>query len=311
MSKTALFFPGQGSQYVGMAKELLENFDYVSAVFEEASEAIGIDLRKISLEGPDIELNLTANTQPAVLTASMAAMKVLESETGIAGDILAGHSLGEYTALVHSGVIPFRDAVRIVRKRGQLMQAAVPEGKGAMAAILGMESDAVAGLCKDASEGEIVSPANFNSPGQIVIAGQRGAVERATVLAKERGAKRAIILPVSVPSHCKLMEGAGKSLRKELEALKMGLFSLPVISNVEASAYPSVDAVADLLVRQLSSPVRWDDSVRQLKKEGVSLAIEVGPGKVLSGLAKRIDRDIKTLNIEDMASLKNIEAANV
>jgi len=311
MSKTALIFPGQGSQYVGMAKELLENFSYVGAVFEEASDATGLDLKKMSVDGPDTELNKTANTQPAILTASMAAMKVLNKETGIAGDILAGHSLGEYTALVHSGVIPFREAVRIVRKRGQLMQDAVPEGQGAMAAILGMDSDSVAGLCRDAAEGEVVSPANFNSPGQIVIAGQRAAVERATVLAKERGAKRAILLPVSVPSHCKLMEGAGKLLQKELEAISMGDFSLPVISNVEACAYPSVDAVAGLLVRQLSSPVRWDDSVRQLKKEGVTLAIEIGPGKVLSGLTKRIDRDIKTLNIEDMASLKNIEEANI
>ncbi len=190
------------------------------------------------------------------------------------------------------------------------MQDAVPEGQGAMAAILGRESDAVAQLCADAAEGEVVSPANFNSPGQIVIAGQRSAVERAAELAKERGAKRAILLPVSVPSHCKLMESAGKSLRTELEALSMGNFSLPVISNVEASVYPSIDAVQDLLVRQLSSPVRWDDSVRQLKKEGVSLAIEVGPGRVLSGLVKRIDRDIKTLNIEDAASLKKIEAEN-
>lgn len=311
MSKTALIFPGQGSQYTGMAKELLENFGYVSAVFEEASDAIGIDLKKVSIDGPDTELNKTANTQPAILTASMAAMKVLYNETGIGGDILAGHSLGEYTALVHSGVLPFKEVVNIVRKRGEFMQDAVPEGKGAMAAILGMDSAAVAELCKDAAEGEIVSPANFNSPGQIVIAGDHKAVERATVLAKERGAKRAILLPVSVPSHCKLMESAGKSLLKELKKLSMGDFSLPVISNVEASKYPSVDAVTDLLVRQLSSPVRWDDSVRQLKKEGVSLAIEVGPGKVLCGLVKRIDRDIKTFNIEDIASLKKIEAENL
>ena len=310
MSKTALIFPGQGSQYVGMAKDLLENFSYVSAVFEEASDTIGIDLKRLSVDDPDAELNKTANTQPAILTASIAALKVLNSETSIKGDILAGHSLGEYTALVHSGVMPFTEAVRIVRKRGEFMQDAVPEGQGAMAAILGMESDAVAKLCDDSAEGEVVSPANFNSPGQIVIAGQRSAVERAAELAKERGAKRAILLPVSVPSHCKLMESAGKSLRAELEALSMGNFSLPVISNVEASVYPSVGAVQDLLVRQLSSPVRWDDSVRQLKKEGVSLAIEVGPGRVLSGLVKRIDRDIKTLNIEDAASLKKIEAEN-
>ncbi|MBE9536982.1 MAG: ACP S-malonyltransferase [Proteobacteria bacterium] len=311
MSKTALIFPGQGSQYVGMAKDLLENFSYVSAVFEEASDSIGIDLKRLSTCGPDTELNKTANTQPAILTASIAAIKVLDEETGIKGDILAGHSLGEYTALVHSGVIPFTKAVQIVRKRGEFMQDAVPEGHGAMAAILGMESDAVAELCSDAAEGEILSAANFNSPGQIVIAGQRSAVERAAELAKERGAKRAILLPVSVPSHCKLMESAAKSLRTEIEALNMGDFKIPVISNVEASAYPSTDAVADLLVRQLSSPVKWDDSVRQLKKEGVSLAIEVGPGKVLSGLVKRIDRDIKILNIEDAASLKKIEAENL
>ena len=307
MSKTALIFPGQGSQYVGMGKDLFLNFNKAKEIFEEASDAISLDLRKLAFEGPEDKLNLTANTQPAILTTSMAALHVLTEETGLRGDILAGHSLGEYTALVHSGVLPFTEALRIVKRRGELMQEAVPEGKGAMAAILGMKKDEVASICADASGEEIVSPANFNSPGQIVISGHRDAVTKATELAKERGAKRAILLPVSVPSHCSLMEEAGEALRADLENLSMGDLGIGVISNVEASPYPNTDSVIDLLVRQLSSPVKWDDSIIELREFGVEKAIEVGPGKVLSGLVKRIDKEIKTMNIEDASSLKKIQ----
>ena len=307
MSKTAFIFPGQGSQYVGMGKDLFLNFNKAKEIFEEASDAVGLDLKKLAFEGPDDKLNLTANTQPAILTTSMAALHVLTEETGLRGDMLAGHSLGEYTALVHSGVLHFTEAVRIVKRRGELMQKAVPKGKGAMAAILGMEKGEVAGICADASGDNIVSPANFNSPGQIVISGHREAVTKATELAKERGAKRAILLPVSVPSHCSLMEEAGEAFRTDLDNLSIGDFGIDVISNVEAAPYPDTDSVIDLLVRQLSSPVKWDKSIIKLRELGVENIIEVGPGKVLSGLVKRIDKEIKTINIEDVSSLKKIQ----
>lgn len=307
MSKTAFLFPGQGSQYVGMGKDLCENFVVAREVFEEASDAISLDLKRMSFDGPDDVLNMTANTQPAILTTSIAALKVLESEAGSKADFLAGHSLGEYTALVYGGVFGFSDAVRIVRRRGELMQEAVPAGTGAMAAILGMEKEDVESICSEASAVDMVSPANFNSPGQIVVAGSRGGVEAAVEIAKEKGAKRAILLPVSVPSHCSLMEGAGESLRADLEGLSRGEFSIPVVSNVEAKPYPSVDSVVGILVRQLSSPVKWDESVLYLAEMGVESVIEVGPGKVLSGLVKRIKRDVNILNIEDTASLKKIQ----
>ncbi|MBE9504721.1 MAG: ACP S-malonyltransferase [Proteobacteria bacterium] len=307
MSKTAFIFPGQGSQYVGMGKDLFLNFNKAKEIFEEASDAVSLDLRKLAFEGPEDKLNLTANTQPAILTTSIAALHVLTEETGLRADILAGHSLGEYTALVHSGVLSFTEAVKIVKRRGELMQEAVPEGQGAMAAILGMEKDEVASICADVSGEDIASPANFNSPGQIVISGHRDAVTKATELAKERGAKRAILLPVSVPSHCSLMEAAGKALRADLKNLSMGDLGIDVISNVEAAPYPDTDAVIDLLVRQLSSPVKWDASIIKLRELGIEKAIEVGPGKVLSGLVKRIDKEIKTTNIEDLSSLKKIQ----
>ena len=306
MPKTALIFPGQGSQYIGMGKDLLQNFSNVSPIFEEASDAIGVDLKTLSFEGPEDQLNRTANTQPAILTASIAALEVLKSETGITGELLAGHSLGEYTALVHSGVFSYSDAVRIVRKRGELMQAAVPEGEGAMAAIIGMDDDDVVEICSEAAGDDVVSAANFNSPGQVVISGQKIAVDRALVIAKEKGAKRAIPLPVSAPSHCSLMKEAGKELNSVIEDLNMGDLGIPVVSNVDALSYPSVASVSGLLARQLISPVRWVDSVLHLKKEGAELIIEVGPGRVLSGLIKRIDRGLKTLNVEDTESLKKV-----
>ncbi len=306
MKNIALIFPGQGSQQVGMGKELFENFKRAKEIFQEASDAIGTDMKRLCFEGPVEDLNRTANTQPAILTASIAALEVLKSEKGINGSILAGHSLGEYTALVHSGVIGFTDAVRTVRRRGELMQEATPEGEGAMAAIIGMDDDDVVSVCAEASNGDVVSAANFNSPGQVVIAGQKAAVERAADLAKERGAKRALLLPVSVPSHCRLMEEAGKKLGTILEGLDMGDFSIPVVSNADALPYPSREAAVDLLMRQLSSPVRWVDSVLKLKDEGAEAVIEVGPGKVLSGLVKRVSKDFEIFNIEDIASLDKI-----
>ena len=311
MSKTAFIFPGQGSQSVGMGKELVLNFKVAAQVFEEASDAIGIDLKKLSFNGPEDELNLTANTQPAILTASIAALEVLKAETELQADLLAGHSLGEYTALVHGGAFAFADAVKIVRRRGEFMQAAVTSGEGAMAAILGMEKKEVAAVCSDAEAVDLVSPANFNSPGQIVISGKKKAVERAVELAKERGAKRALMLPVSVPSHCALMISAGDLLREELEKYKIGDLKIPVVSNVEASAYSSASEVSDLLVRQLSSPVRWDESVICLKEAGVETVIEVGPGRVLSGLVKRIDKSFNINNIEDISSLEKLKLATV
>lgn len=308
MSKIAIVFPGQGSQYVGMGKDFLLNFGRAKEVFEEASDATGVDIRKLALEGPEDRLNMTANTQPTILTTSIAALEIIREETGIKADFLAGHSLGEYTALVESGVFLFADAARIVRKRGELMQEAVPAGEGAMAAIIGMEKDDVAALCSEAANGMVVSPANFNSPGQIVIAGQRKGVEKAVELSKERGAKRAIVLPVSVPSHCSLMEEAGKKLKNELETIELGELKIPVISNVEARPYPSSTAVIDILVRQLSYSVRWDDSVLYLKEQGIDAIIEVGPGKVLSGLVKRIEKSFDIYNVEDVESLEKVQS---
>ena len=311
MSKVAFIFPGQGSQSVGMGKELVLNFKIAAQIFEEASDAIGVNLKKLSFEGPEDELNLTANTQPAILTTSIAALEVLKAETELQADLLAGHSLGEYTALVHGGSFTFADAVKIVRRRGEFMQAAVPGGEGAMAAILGMEKSEVADVCSDAEFLGLVSPANFNSPGQIVVSGEKKAVERAVELAKERGAKRAIMLPVSVPSHCALMASAGDLLKEELEKYKVGDLNVPVVSNVEASTYLSSGEVSDLLVRQLSSPVRWDESVIALKDAGADTVIEIGPGRVLSGLVKRIDKTFNILNIEDVSSLEKLKLATV
>ncbi|MDT8317317.1 MAG: ACP S-malonyltransferase [bacterium] len=311
MSKIAFIFPGQGSQSVGMGKDLVLNFKLAAQIFEEASDAIGIDLKKLSFEGPEDELNMTASTQPAILTTSVAALEVLKAETDIKADFLAGHSLGEYTALVHGGAFAFADAVRIVRRRGEFMQAAVPGGAGAMAAILGMEKNEVADVCSDAESFGLVSAANFNSPGQIVVSGEKKAVERAVEIAKERGAKRAVMLPVSVPSHCALMLPAGDLLKEELAKYKIADLGVPVVSNVEASTYLSAGEVSDLLVRQLSSPVRWDESVICLKDAGADTVIEVGPGRVLSGLVKRIDSTFSIKNIEDLSSLEKLKSATV
>ena len=303
MTKTAFIFPGQGSQYPGMGKELAANFSVAREVFQEADDALGSSLSRLCFEGPEDELKLTANTQPAILTASVAAFRVAEAETGIDAAFVAGHSLGEYSALVASGALNFTDAVRTVRARGTFMQEAVPVGVGAMAAVLGVEPEVLAEICSEAAQGEVVSPANFNSPGQIVIAGHTGAVGRAIEIAKTRGFRKAMLLPVSAPFHCSLMMPAAERLAAILAPVQVNAMKQPVVSNVEAKPNNDPDRVKDLLVRQVCAPVLWDGSVQKMIDLGVSRFIEIGPGRVLSGLIKRIAKDVVIRNIEDQSSL--------
>lgn len=304
--KFAYIFPGQGSQYVGMGKSLSDNFKVAKETFEEADEALDFKISDLCFNGPEADLKLTYNTQPAILTTSIAALRVVSSETSLRPSLLAGHSLGEYTALVASEALSFPEAVRLVRARGRYMDEAVPAGTGGMAALLGMEKDKVEQLCKEASKGEVVAPANFNCPGQVVISGHAGAVNRAVELAKEWGSK-AIPLPVSAPSHSPLMKPAGERLTKELEKLEVKDLKYPVISNADADFYPAKDKVASLLIKQLSSPVRWEESVAKAVAEGTEAFVEIGPGKVLCGLLKRINREIKSYNVEDVDSLKVLQ----
>ena len=300
----AYIFPGQGSQHAGMGKDLSDNFTVAKQLFEEANDALGFDLTALCFNGPDEELKLTTITQPAILTTSIAALRVLESETGFKADYAAGHSLGEYSALVCSGALTFADAVRTVRQRGAFMQEAVPVGVGSMAAIIGLDADALESICLEAAEGEVVSPANFNSPGQVVIAGHTSAVERAMALAKENGARRALPLPVSAPFHCSLLAPAGEKLNIVLSDIRFAAMSLPVVSNVEAEPNDRSDRIQELLVTQVSAPVRWDASVSRMAELGVERFIEIGPGKVLSGLVKRITKSATAANLENVASLK-------
>lgn len=300
----AFVFPGQGAQHPGMGKELSDNFSVAREVFEEANDALGFDLAKMCYEGPEEDLKLTANTQPAILTMSVAALRVLQQETDLVADYVAGHSLGEYSALVASGTLSFADAVRTVRQRGTFMQQAVPVGVGAMAAVLGVDAEVLEQICAEASQSEIVSPANFNSPGQIVIAGHAAAVDRAIALAKEKGAKKAMPLPVSAPFHCALMQPAGEQLKTVLDEINLEELLIPVVTNVEACANTDSSRVKSLLVTQVSAPVRWDSSVRYMIDQGVERFVEIGPGKVLCGLIKRIERRIPTANVENIASLK-------
>jgi [acyl-carrier-protein] S-malonyltransferase len=306
MSKNAFVFPGQGSQYSGMCLELARNFKVASDTFSEADDALGFAISRICFEGTEEELKLTANTQPALVSASIATLRVLLSETSTEASLLAGHSLGEYSALVASGALAFADAVRTVRARGTYMQEAVPVGVGSMAAILGVEPETLDEICQEAAQGEIVAPANFNSPGQIVIAGHSGAVGRAIEIAKGRGFRKAMLLPVSAPFHCPLMIPAGERLAQTLADVAINPMNLPVVSNVEASPNLDKDRVKELLVRQVSAPVLWEASVQRMVKEGVTRIIEVGPGKVLSGLIKRISKDVETGNVEDISSLNAI-----
>lgn len=305
MSKTAFIFPGQGSQYPGMGLELAERYPSARKVFDEADSALGFSLSKLCFEGPAEELQLTANTQPAILTVSVAAAAVL-SEHGVAADFVAGHSLGEYSALVAARSLSLSDAVQLVRKRGQFMQEAVPAGQGAMAALLGFDPAATAEVCREAARGEVVSPANLNSPGQLVIAGHKAAVERAVDLAKQRGAKRAVMLNVSAPFHCALLRPAQDRLAVELDRVEIRDPRVPLVNNADARVVRTAAEVLDGLKRQVTAPVRWEESVRLLRTESVALFIESGPGKVLSGLVRQIDRQAECLHVEDVASLNEV-----
>jgi len=301
-----MVFPGQGSQVVGMQAELAEEFAEVLATYAEASEKLGYDLWDLVQKGTTEQLAETVVTQPAMLTAGVAAWRVWQSAGGPEPQQLAGHSLGEYTALVCAGSLAFADAVALVKQRAELMQVAVPAGDGAMAAILGLDDDAVIDVCANAADGQVVSAVNFNSPGQVVIAGDRTAVERAAVLAKESGAKRAIILNVSVPSHCALMTGAADELAGSLAATEFAVTGMPVINNVDVVPYENPEQIRDGLKRQLFSPVRWVETVHYLVANGADQIVECGPGKVLAGLAKRVDRSLAASCIDTPASLAKI-----
>ena len=308
MTKFAIAFPGQGSQSVGMLAEIASVYPVVKATFDEASQVLGYDLFTLVMEGPAEELNKTWRTQPALLTSSVALWRVWQELGAPAPAVMAGHSLGEYSALVCSGAMAFTDAVKLVELRGLAMQEAVPEGDGAMAAIIGVDNESIAANCEKAAQGQVVSPVNFNSPGQVVIAGHKEAVERANVLMKESGAKRALPLPVSVPSHCALMHPAAEKLAAALQLVEIQNPSIPVINNVDVTAETDAARIKDALVRQLFSPVRWTEIVENMANSGIEFEVEMGPGKVLSGLAKRIDKRVDGAAINDTASLQEILA---
>ena len=300
-------FPGQGSQAVGMGKALADAFDVCRATFAEADAALGEPLSRLIFEGPEDQLRLTENTQPAILTVSVAATRLLASR-GFQPAFVAGHSLGEYSAHVCAGTFDFADALRIVRRRGRFMQEAVPVGRGAMAAVMGLDAGDVARACAEAAEGEVVSPANMNMPGQVVIAGTAEAVARAGERAKALGAKRVVPLSVSAPFHCALMKPAEDRLAPELRALAVRDPRVPVVANVDAQPKRDAASAIDALVRQVSSPVRWEDVMRRLASEGVRKYVEVGPGTVLCSLGRKIDRDAAFANLEDPAGLEKVAA---
>jgi [acyl-carrier-protein] S-malonyltransferase len=302
MGKTAFVFPGQASQYPGMGKELADKYPVARAVFDEADKALGFSISQMCFSGSEEDLKQTANTQPAILTCSVAIYRVLE-EKGITPDFVAGHSLGEYSALVAAGSLKFSDAVKIVYKRGKYMQEAVPAGLGAMAAIMGLSHAVVMDACKRAADDQVCSPANLNSPEQTVISGHAEAIKRAVEIASQLGAKRAVILPVSAPFHCALMMPAQEKLEKDLRKTGFVPLRVPLVTNVDADTETSGDEARDALIRQVTMPVRWEESVRELIDEGVNTFVEVGPSRVLTGLLRQIERSVGTLNVEDEKSL--------
>jgi len=311
MSKTAIVFPGQGSQHLAMAQDLSEQYPIISETLKEASECLGYDLQALINDGPEEKLNSTNYTQPAILAVSVAIYRQLQSELDLNVQLMAGHSLGEYSALVCSGALAFSDALKLVSKRGSFMLEAVPEGVGAMAAILGLEDSAIEKVCVDAAEDEVVSAVNYNSPGQVVIAGHKAAVARASQLCIDAGAKRAIPLAVSVPSHCALMEPAAAQLNTELDSIALNSPSFAVINNVDVANCSDSDAIKDALVRQLSNPVRWSETIQYMEANGIEQYVECGPSKVLAGLIKRVNRRSKVFVTADVANYtKLVESQN-
>jgi [acyl-carrier-protein] S-malonyltransferase len=299
----AAIFPGQGSQSVGMLSELAQQYSLVQQTFAEASDALGFDLWDMVQNGPDTDLNSTHNTQPAMLSAGVAVWRIWNESGAPQPAAMAGHSLGEFTALVCSGAMDFSDAVKLVAERGRLMQEAVPEGQGAMAAILGLDDAVVISVCEKAAEGDVVQAVNFNSPGQVVIAGSAAAVDRAIQVAADEGAKKAIKLPVSVPSHCDLMKPAAEKLAEKLTQIEIATPSIPVIHNVDVTSHSDADAIRNALSMQLYRPVRWVETVQKLAADGMSDMVEMGPGKVLMGLIRRIDRSVTCTPVQDPAGL--------
>ncbi len=302
MTKFAFVFPGQGSQSRGMMNGYVD-FSAVRDTFTEASDVLKQDLWQLALEGADAELNSTVNTQPLMLTAGVAVYRAWQSQNGAVPAVMAGHSLGEYTALVASGALNFADALPLVRYRAECMQLAVPDGVGGIAAILGLDDEAVRAVCTEGAQGEVLEAVNYNSPGQVVIAGNRTAVERGMELAKAKGAKRAIMLPMSVPSHCSLLKGAAEQLRAYLADVAIAAPQIPVLHNADVTAYSDADKIRDALVRQLYSPVRWVETVLEFGKLGITHNVECAPGKVLAGLNKRIDTNQQALAINDGTAL--------
>ncbi len=308
MKKFAMVFPGQGSQSVGMLTELAEQFPVVTETFKQASDVLGYDLWALTQQGPAEELNKTWQTQPALLAASVAIYRVWQQQyPDLKPEVMAGHSLGEYSALVCAGVIDFEDAIQLVELRGKLMQQAVPEGAGAMYAIIGLDNETIIHACKTAEQGEVVSAVNFNSPGQVVIAGSKDAVERAAAACKEAGAKRALPLSVSVPSHCALMKPAADQLAVSLESVAVKAPSIAVINNVDVKTENDADAIRTALVRQLYSPVRWTETVEKMAAQGIEVLVEMGPGKVLTGLTGRIVKELSAQAVNDVKSLEAVK----